>query len=647
MTEVASKAYDSSSLQVLSDISHIRTRPGMYIGESDNPKHLFSEGVDNSFDETQSGYSEKVIVRVDTINNEYEVQDFGRGIPHGIVQIKDDEGNLIREAEAVEILCTKLNSGGKFDNDAYKLRSGLHGVGLTCINALSEYMVIETRRDGQLVTFKSARGVKTDLTKEKIDPSLHGTTIRFKGDSEIFDSIVIPLEMITMRCKVANSLGFKVELYVDGELQDLGDQGLLELMPPNGNGVSALTDIPIEVVLESGEMARIVVRYTSDTRESYRGYTNLLYNSSGGTHVRELARAITEAWTPYREGTIIKPNDVLIGVRGVVAVFISDPRFSSQTKERLAVKSKQLAPLFEQVKDALSNYLKSNPETTKGLLKRFEEYRMSQNKMMAQKEIKDIVKINDSTDGKSIRRKSVVVALHDCKSPSREGTEVYIVEGDSAGGTALFARDKYTQAVLPLTGKILNVTKKSIKDALKSEEVRNIVNSIGSGVGADSDADRSRYERVIVMCDADPDGANIAALVLSVLINITPDMVRQGRVYLAVPPLFGYRVREKGMKKDDPGRFVPAYSKDELPEGVEFTRFKGLGEMDEDELQISCMNEDTRKLIPIQFPENIDDFNEVLSSSKRRFELLQNAGVIYSLRDGDTIEIDESEEDWS
>ncbi|AMM44879.1 DNA gyrase subunit B [Bacillus phage SP-15] len=654
----ATQSYDSSSLKVLTDIDHIRTRPGMYIGETDHPKHLFAEAIDNALDETQSGYSEKVEVRVDTKKCTYEIQDFGRGIPHGEVEVKDDQGNVLRKAEAVEILATKTNSGGKFDNEAYKIRSGLHGVGLTCINALSEFLQIETRRDGQVVIFESAQGVKTSISKDKVDKNLHGTTIRFKGDAEIFDSIEIPTDWIITRCKVANSLGFTVELYIDGKLQDLGDKGLLELVPPNGQGVTTLTDIPLEITLEDGQMVKSVIRYTSDTREAYRGYTNLLYNSGGGTHVRELSRVIKEAWTPYREGTIIKSNDVLIGLRGMVAVFIEDPKFSSQTKERLVVKSKQIEPLFDKLKDEFSEFLKSNEDLRKGLLKRFEDYRMAQNKMMAQKEIRDLVKVSDSLDGKAIRRKSVVAALRECHSTDREGTELYIVEGESAGGTAILARDKYTQAILPLTGKILNVTKKSIKTALKSEEVRNIVNSVGSGVGADSDANRSRYEKVIVMCDADPDGANIAALVLSVFVNITPDMVRQGRIYLAVPPLYGYRTKGKDNKIVEPddksGQFHPVYDRNDLPPEVissrKFARFKGLGEMDEDELEVACMSEPTRKLIPIEFPEDIEDFNEVLSSAKRRFVLLQGEGVIKSYRDGYTLEIEdesEGEEDWS
>ncbi|WJZ23525.1 DNA topoisomerase II large subunit [Listeria phage LIS04] len=637
------KSYDSSSIEIFSDVAHIRKRPGMYIGETDTPKHLFSEAIDNALDETQSNYSDKVIVRVDTQNNVYEVQDFGRGIPHGEIEVRDDAGNVVKKAEVVEILATQAKSGGKFNNDAYKIRSGLHGVGLTCITALSEHMEIETTRDGQSVKFVASQGKKLSIDRTEADPELHGTTIRFKGDDTIFDSNVIPLDTIHTRCKTANSLGFPVFLYIDGELQDLGDRGLVELLPANGNGVSTLCDIPLEIVTPNGEMVKVLLRYTSDTRELYRGYTNLLYNSGGGTHLRELSRSIREAWTPYREDTIIKSNDVLVGLRGVVAIFIAEPEFSSQTKERLIVKSKQLEHLFDQIQTQLSKYLKDNESVRKGLLKRFEEYRISQNKMLAQKEIKELVKVNSSLDGKSIRRKSVVPSLRECLSPSRDDTELYIVEGDSAGGTAVQARDQHTQAILPLKGKILNVTQKSIKKSLQSEEVKNIVNSIGAGVGADSDANRSRYDKIIIMCDADPDGANIAALVMSVLVKLIPDVIRQGRVYLALPPLFGYEIKKKGQ---DPV-FVPVYSKDELPDGVEFTRFKGLGEMDPEELEVSCMKESTRKLIPVEFPEDIDDFNEVLSSSKKRFELLQQAGVIYSLRGDDTgINFTEGE-DWS
>jgi len=612
----------------------------MYIGETDNPAHLFSEAYDNALDETQSGYSEKVVVRVDTKNYIYEVQDFGRGIPIGQLEIRDEDGTVIKKAEILEVLCTKTASGAKFNSQSYRLRTGLHGVGLVCINALSEEMIIQTRRDGKKVTFHTKKGKKvslevTDLTENDQPP---GVTVRFKPDPEIFRTTEIPLDYIVNRCKVANAFGFKVELFVDGEPYDLG-QGTMADLLPSAENATTFCDIPIEVRLEDGQFMKTLIRYTSDTRDAYRGFTNLLYNSAGGTHVRMLQDSIKQVWTPYIEGRTINPGDVLLGVRATVAVFISDPAFSSQTKERLTVDRRDLEPLFSKFRAELKKVLDSDEKLREGLLKRFEEYRLAQNKLLSQKEIRDLVKLGEA-GGKGIRRKSVVAKLNECRSPNREGTELYIVEGDSAGGTACAARDPYYQAILPIRGKILNVTYRDLKHVLKNEEVRSIVNSIGCGVGEESDADRSRYERVIIMCDADADGKNIAALLISLFVNIMPDMIKKGRVFLALPPLYGYRTKK--------GEFVPVYNREDLPEGIHFTRYKGLGEMDSDELKAACMTPATRKLLEVTFPEDVDEFNKILGTSHRRFELLVEKGVIVNKR-GDFFldeEIAEESDSW-
>ncbi|AWD93057.1 DNA gyrase subunit B [Bacillus phage vB_BceM-HSE3] len=630
--------YGTDEIDALSDIAHIRLRPGMYIGMKDNPKQLFAEILDNSLDEGQNGYSHKTEVYVDTKEKIYQIKDYGRGIPIGLKELKNESGEVIQEIEALELLFTKSNSGGKFSNKGYKIRGGLHGVGNKCVNALSEWMTAETRRSGKKVIFKSEQGRKTDLIYEDMtETDSPGMTVTFKGDDTIFNTVTIPIDFIMTRCKTANSFGYKIELYVDGELQDLGEGTLRDLLPQSSSeDVSEYAELPINATLETGEFVKTFIVYTSDTRDAYKGFTNLLYNSAGGTHIREFQRIVTEAWKPYIQDTIIQPNDVLVGLRSVVAVFISEPEFASQTKEKLSVSRKDLEPLFNELKSEFSNYLNENEPLRKALLKRFEEYRITQNKFLSQKEIQSIVVLNDNATGKGLRRRSVVAKLVECKSKDRDGTELLICEGDSAMGSILAARDPYYQAALPLRGKILNVTHKSIKDALKSEEVRSIVNSVGAGVGPDSNADLSRYEDIIIVTDADPDGANIAALVIAVFVFIIPDIVKQGRLKIALTPLYGYT---------DPKtkQYIPVFDREDLPKGVEFTRYKGLGEMDPEEFKVCCLLESSRKLLEVTYPNDLEEFSHILSQSWKRFQLLESAGVIQNLR-GNNLEMELVEE---
>lgn len=612
--------YNSESIQVLNDIEHIRKRKGMYIGEGENPQQLISEIIDNAIDEVQGGFSKKYTVTIDTKENRYTVRDFGRGIPHGKKEVGGEK------KEILEVLCTKSNSGGKFDNKSYSISSGLNGLGLTITNALSKELIISSYRNGKCVTLIAHNGnienIKHTTTKEK-----DGTYVSFIPNEKEFISPYIPLDYIKSKCDISTALGFNAELFVDGNKQNL-NTNIFDLIPDD-NKISKYCDIKLkDIIATNGEIMKTAIQYTSETNEKYYGYTNLLYNSLGGTHITALSKTISDTWTDYiKQNKIktvveLKPSDFLIGIRAVCAVFISEPMFTSQTKERLKVDKHYFDDMMVKFKKIFTKYLSENKSLSLSLIKRFEEYRLAQNKLLARKEISSFIKVNNDNPN-NIRRRAVVPKLIDCTSVNRENTELFIVEGDSASGPAARARNKELQAVLPLRGKILNVTNKNPKDAVKSQEVCNIVNAIGCGIGTQCDSSKSRYEKIIINADADPDGANIVCLVLSVFINLLPDIVKDGRLFIAVPPLYGW--------KDKKG-YHYSNNKDNIPQGIKFTRYKGLGEMDDDEFGYCCMNPKSRQLVQVEYPADLDLFNHILGTSAGKSELLTDLGIVRNMR---------------
>lgn len=614
--------YGVKDLEVLSPQAHVRLRRGMYIGDATNPSPLFNEIFDNAIDECQAGFSDKAEVYIDYDNNSYRVTDFGRGFPQGIIH----DPNSGKDIEALELLCTTAFSGGKFNHSVYKLSTGLHGVGLLVTNSLSEEFFVRTWRESQQVTYTASRGETKSTLKSSREGSedSSGTTVMFIPDPEIFENIKVPLSHIIMRCKIASAFGMSISLKVkEGKEERSIDvtSDIYDLLPQEDDGISEYYRHTFTVKDEkTGEFASIALKYTSDTRSFYRGYTNLLYNSNGGTHHKMLDSAILDAWGQFNiEG--IKANDVFLGLRAVVAVFISDAEFSSQSKERLSVPRQSLDHLKVLIVKEIVKWLTENEEIKDSLIKRFQEYRNSQNKLLARKEIKSLLVVNNSKNG-TVKRASQVRKLRECDSKVREGTELFIVEGDSAVGSAIQARDSKTQAVIPVRGKVFNVARcTNPKDALSNEETRAIVNVIGAGIGEETDPEKSRYEKIIFMADADEDGKEIAVLLAGMFVNLLPNLVKAGMVYISLPPLYGW--------KDKKGNFSFTNRQSDIPSNAKETfRYKGLGEMDADELRISTMDPETRRLIQLQYPEDINTFNGILTSSGVKYQMLEDSGVI-------------------
>lgn len=615
-----SKTYNADSIKVLDDISHMRLRKGMYIGDANDPHQLLSEIFDNAIDEVQAGFSPELVVSVNTKENSYSVRDYGRGIPHG-EKVLDNGATK----EILEVLCTKSNSGGKFDNSSYNYSSGLNGLGLTITNALSSMLKITSYRNNNSVTYETFNG-KGNITKEfNINNSKNGTYVTFIPDSSMFRSSEIPIDFIKNRCKIASALGFRARLIVDNEEIDTNST-MYDLITEESDNISTYSQIePIEITEESGEKMKVGIRYTSETNDRYFGYTNLLFNSLGGTHVKELSKSIINAWKKFveknkkmRSDIDLRPSDYLVGLRGICAVFISKPEFSSQTKEKLTVHKSYFSDMMSKFEEKFIEYLENNITIAQAMIKRFEEYRNAQNKLLARKEISSLIKVNND-DPSQIRRRSIVPKLVECTSRSRENTELFLTEGDSAAGPAARARDKRYQAVLPLRGKILNVTYMDPKKAVKSQEVCNIANAIGCGIGSQCDSSKSRYDKIIINADADPDGLNIVCLVLSVFVNMLPDIIKDGRLYIAEPPLYGWK---------DKSGYHYSNNRNEIPKNVKFTRYKGLGEMDDDEFAYCCMNPNSRKLIQVEYPSDIDRFNHILGTSVGKADLLSQLGIV-------------------
>ena len=615
------KDYSKESIIVLSDIKNIQERKNMYIGEAEDLRHLIIEIIDNALDEVQAGYSDEIIVNIDTKKNIYEVRDFGRGIPHGMKKLEDGT-----EKEVIAVLLTKSNSGGKFNNDAYSVSSGLNGLGLTITNALSNFIEITSYRKGKYVKgyCEASNDVKLEYgdTTEKT-----GTRVIFQPNKRFFHTDKIPVDFVLEKCKIATALGYTSRLFIDGEEKRISSS-MFDLIKEEDTGIHTYVNVPpMEVLSSTKEKMKVALRYTSDTKDRYFGYTNLLCNYLGGTHVQELEKAVEDAWQTFitthkklKPEVDLKPRDFVVGMRGICAVFIAHPEFSSQTKEKLVVNKKYFEELMSLFKKKFLKYLDDNITTAQQLIKRFEEYRRAQNALLSRKEIGSLIKINEDSED-NIRRRSVVSKLVECTSKKRAGTEMFIVEGDSALGPYLYTRNKETQAVLPLRGKIRNVTNLSIKEALKNNEVCDIANAIGAGIGTACDATKSRYERIILSADADEDGKQINCLLLSLFVNLFPDIIKSGRLYITVPPLYCWGNNQK--------TFGWCNKVEDIPEGVgKVTRFKGLGEMENDQLKYFLVDEKTRNIIQVEYPSDVDEFNRIMGSSSGKYELLKELNIL-------------------
>lgn len=605
--------YDASAIQVLEGLQAVRKRPGMYIGGTgiEGLHHLIWEVVDNSIDEAMAGYCSEIIVTVHK-DNSVSVRDNGRGIP---IEKHKQTG-----VSALETVLTVLHAGGKFGGGGYKVSGGLHGVGVSVVNALSSYLRAEVRRDGKTFVQEYKEGGKPVSKLKMVGPSLDtGTTITFMPDVSIFESIEFDYEKILDRLRQQAYLtkGIHIKLcdertgreysyYFEG-----GIRSYVEHLNHNKEVINKNT-FYVDKRIENTQV-EISIQYTSSYKENVQTFANNIHTPDGGTHLTGFRTALTKCIKEYAKksgiikdaGGLLVGDDVREGLSAIISVKLTDPQFEGQTKAKLGNPEIQ-----NQVSTVLGEYfayyLEENPTEAKQIINKC---LLSARARQAARAAREAVVRKGALEGMTLPGK-----LADCSTKDASRSELYIVEGDSAGGSAKQGRDRAFQAILPLKGKILNVEKARIDKMLSSDEIKTLIIALGVGIGENYDVSKIRYERIIVMTDADVDGAHIRTLLLTFFYRNYPEIIEKGFLYIAQPPLYSI---EKNRKK------IYAYTEKEKEEVIKtltedsdkkinIQRYKGLGEMNPTQLWETTMDPEKRTLLRVT-ADDAEKANEVFS----------------------------------
>ncbi|MFX4084171.1 DNA topoisomerase IV subunit B [Sphingobium yanoikuyae] len=613
-----SPGYDASTIEVLEGLEPVRRRPGMYIGGIDERAfhHLASEVLDNSMDEAVAGHATRIEISLEP-GNKLTITDNGRGIP------VDDHPKFPGKS-ALEVILTTLHSGGKFEGKAYATSGGLHGVGISVVNALSIKTVIEVARNKELFRQSFSQGLPTSgLEKVGAAPNRRGTAVSFIPDSEIFgEQKFKPAKLYRLaRSKAYLFAGVEIRWKCAAELisddtppeavfqfpggladhlkEQLGDRECATTQFFSGN-----QDFP-------GEAGRVewAVAWPLWSDGSYSWYCNTIPTPDGGTHENGLRAALVKGIRAFGElvgqkkAKDITADDIMTSSEIMLSVFIRDPQFQSQTKDRLT--SPDAARLVENaVRDHFDHFLTDHMDRGKALLAYVIDRMDERLKRKQEKEVK-------RKTATSARKLRLPGKLTDCSNDDPEGAEIFLVEGDSAGGSAKQARDRKTQAILPLRGKILNVASANTAKILANQEIADMILALGCGTRKDCNPDNLRYERIVIMTDADVDGAHIATLLMTFFFQEMPELVRRGHLYLAQPPLYRLTAGGKSLYAMDDAQREAMLAKEFKGKKVEISRFKGLGEMNPMQLRETTMDPKTRSLIRITLPDDIEDRQQV------------------------------------
>lgn len=601
-----SSDYSADQIQILEGLEAVRKRPGMYIGSTSirGLHHLVYEIVDNSVDEALAGFCDSITVTIEK-DNSITVQDDGRGIP---VDIQKKAGK-----PALEVVFTVLHAGGKFGGSGYKVSGGLHGVGASVVNALSSWLEVSVYKGGKIYNMKFERGkvVQPMTVIGECDKRQHGTKVHFLPDPEIFEETVYDYDTLKVRLRETAFLTKALKITLtdvrDGKEQEKTfhyEGGIKEFVQYLNKGKEPLYP---DVIYCEGERDHVFVEVAMQHNDSYTENTYTFVNNintpEGGTHLTGFKNAITKTFNDYaRSNKLLKdsePNlsgdDIREGLTTVISVKIEDPQFEGQTKQKLGNSEAQTA-VQNIVGEQLTYYLEQNPSVARAIC---EKSVLAQRARAAARRARDLTRRKSALDGVGLPGKLV-----DCNSKDPNECEIFIVEGDSALGPAKDGRNVHTQAVLPLRGKVLNVQKARLDRVYANEEIKGMITAFGTGINEDFDISKLRYNKIIIMTDADVDGAHIATLMLTFIYNFMPELIKQGHVYLAQPPLFNITKNKK---------HYYAYSDEEYQdilkqigaEGTDVSRFKGLGEMDTEELAETTMDPETRTLLRVNM--NDDD----------------------------------------
>ncbi len=589
--------YDAGNIRVLEGLEPVRLRPGMYIGSTSSRglHHLVYEVVDNSVDEALAGRCDYIKVTIDK-DNVVSVEDDGSGIP-----VKE---HPTTHKSTLETVLTVLHAGGKFDDSAYKVSGGLHGVGVSVVNALSEYLIAEVKRDGHIYRMEFARGEVTKDIEIVGNTTETGTTITFKPDSEIFDTIVFERSILENRFREMAFLNRGVEIIFEDEREDFKisfkfDGGISEFVTfLNRNKDPIMNMVPHFDGSQEGVEVEFAFQYTDGYSENILSYANNIQTPEGGTHLSGLRSSLTRTLNDYaRKYNFIKENednlqgeDIREGITAIISVKISEPQFEGQTKSKLG-NSEVRGAVDSYVSENLAAFLEENPKPAKSII---DKALASRRAREAARKARDLTRKRSILDSATLPGK-----LADCQSTDIGENEIFIVEGNSAGGSAKGGRDNRIQAILPLRGKIMNVEKAHLDRVLNSEEIKNMITAFGTGIGKEFDISKLRYGKIIIMTDADVDGAHIRTLLLTFFYRYMKELIDEGHVYVALPPL--YRISQ-GRKE----RYV--YSDDEKDKFIKelggasykINRYKGLGEMNAEQLWETTMDPDRRVLLRVE-----------------------------------------------
>ena len=605
-TEKVQHEYGADEIQILEGLEAVRKRPGMYIGSTSSRglHHLVYEIVDNAVDEALAGFCDTIYVSINK-DNSVTVIDNGRGIPIGI--------NHKAGIPAVEVVFTVLHAGGKFGGGGYKVSGGLHGVGASVVNALSNWLEVEIFNGGKIYKQRYERGkvVQKLSVIGECDPDQTGTKVTFLPDDTIFEETIFEYDVLKQRFREMAFLTRGLKIVLTDERPEEGpvektfhyEGGIKEFVEYLNRSKTPLYE---DIIYCEGNVNNVAVEVAMQHNDSYSdntyGFVNNITTPEGGTHVVGFRNALTKTFNDYaRKNKLLKDNepnlsgeDIREGLTAIISVKIEDPQFEGQTKQKLG-NSEARGAVDSVVSKQLEIYLEQNPAVAKMVV---EKSVMAQRAREAARKARDLTRRKSALDGMSLPGK-----LADCSDKNPENCEIYIVEGDSAGGSAKTARDRSTQAILPLRGKILNVEKARLDKIYGNAEIKAMITAFGTGIHDDFDISKLRYHKIIIMTDADVDGAHISTLLLTFLYRFMPELIKEGYVYLAQPPLYKLEKNKKVWY---------AYSDEEL-DGIlqevgrdtnnKIQRYKGLGEMDAEQLWETTMDPEHRVLLRVTMDE--------------------------------------------
>jgi len=602
--EIKKNAYSADSIQALEGMEHVRMRPSMYIGDTGvrGLHHLVYEVIDNSIDEALAGHCDTITVFINE-DNSVSVEDNGRGIP---VDMHKKEG-----VSALEVVMTKIGAGGKFDKDSYKVSGGLHGVGVSCVNALSDHLRATVFRDGKIYEQEYERGKAMYPVKQIGETTKRGTMVTFRPDTTIFtqtiefnyDTLAARMRELSFLNKgITITMCDKRNLDANGELVTEtfhSEEGLKEFVRfLDGNRMPIISHV-ISMEHDKGEIpVEVALIYNDSYSENIFSYVNNINTHEGGTHLQGFRMGLTRTLKKYADNSglleklkfEITGDDFREGLTAIISVKVQEPQFEGQTKTKLGNRE-VVSPVSQAVAEMLENYLEENPNDAKIIV---QKVILAAQARHAAKKAREMVQRKTVMGGGGLPGK-----LSDCSEQDPHKCEIFLVEGDSAGGTAKQGRDRNFQAILPLRGKILNVEKAMHHKVFENEEIRNIFTALGVTIGTAEDSkalnlEKLRYHKVVIMCDADVDGSHISTLILTFFFRFMKELIEQGHVYIATPPLY---LVKKGNKKEyawnDDQRDL---ANERMGGNAAIQRYKGLGEMNAEQLWDTTMNPDFRTL---------------------------------------------------